>query len=653
MAKSFTEIVSQMTESIKGVREAVFGKEVREHIASGMESELDIYKQLNDAVTSAKDDAEKAESAKEEIISTIDPTLSLYGKAADAKATGDALDTERKRIDVLNEGGLNLKDEVIDTSIRAWLTEHPEATTTVQDNSLTINKMVIGTLGYITPEMFGAVGDGETDDAKAIQNTINYGASNKVNIEFGSKNYLCENSLTIPNGYTNIRGSDERRTILTFKDTDGIICEANTNGEKFFYIQNVMIKGNAGVGVKFVRMSHNVLLERCIIIGFQTGLYLEKCYINDIKNTLINNSTVYGIYMKNSTVISIYGGGINGKSGTDYYETSCYNNKLSQCDISAYQGSEVNYCVYVKNGFGSIYSFYYEGNYENNLPLLAGICFDACICCTLTGGSVTNNGRVPAIKLTNACKNIIVEDIYFNIGDNYKEGTTGILVDSTTYECIIRNCAFNGFEKSIDLKSNIRVSLENIETINANYNKIAVYNNESVHLRLFNVRNEMLPIQLLNSTTNVDVHCVSIPYGKNYGNTEERNQLKNKVNGFVFYNTQKQDVEIWSGEQWIDLNGNSASNTYSVKGLNIDVIKKGNVAIVNVVGTLSDIIGASGVTLCNSFSSVVKMENVFRCVTSGHFYRLVLEKNGDVILIPGNVLEIGDVIRCSFTYVIS
>lgn len=619
----------------------------------------------------------KAFAAWEDFKATIDPTLSIPGKAADAKATGAAvdkekerasekervlenkkadktdLDTERKRIDVLNEGGLNLKDEVIDTSIRAWLTEHPEATTTVQDYSLTINKMVIGALGYVTPEMFGAVGDGETDDTKAIQNTINYGASNKVNIEFGSKNYLCESSITIPNGHTNIRGSDERRTILTFKGTDGIICEANTNGEKFFHMQNVMIKGNAGVGVKFVRMSHNVLLERCIIIGFQTGLYLENCYINDIKNTLINSSTVYGIYMKNSTVISIYGGGINGKSGTDYYETSCFNNKLSQCDISAYQGSEVNYCVYVKNGFGSIYSFYYEGNYKNNLPLLAGICFDACICCTLTGGSVTNNGRVPAIKLTNACKDIIVEDIYFNIGDNYKEGTTGILVDSTTYECIIRNCAFNGFEKSIDLKSNIRVTLENIETINANYNKIAVYNSESVHLRLFNVRNEMLPIQLLNSTTDVDVHCVSIPYGKNYGNTEARNQLTNTVNGFIFYNTQNQSVEIWNGKQWIDLNGLSVSNTYSVKGLNIDAIKRGKVVLVNVVGTLNDTIGAFGITLCNSFSSVVKMENVFRCVTSDHFYSLSIEKSGDVILIPRNVLEIGDIIRCSFTYVSS
>lgn len=54
--------------------------------------------------------------------------------------------------------------EAVDT----WLNAHPEATTTVQDHSLTGNKLVIGTLNFVTPEMFGAVGDGVTDDSVAI-----------------------------------------------------------------------------------------------------------------------------------------------------------------------------------------------------------------------------------------------------------------------------------------------------------------------------------------------------------------------------------------------------------------------------------------------------------------------------------------------------
>lgn len=152
----------------------------------------------------------KAFAAWEDFKATIDPTLTLSGKAADAKATGAAvnklegkkadktdLDTERKRIDVLNEGGLNLKDEVIDTSIKAWLDDHPEATTTVQDNSLTINKMVIGTLGYITPEMFGAFGDGVTDDTNAIKSTFQYMKANGYTNLFLTGRYRITQKIQI------------------------------------------------------------------------------------------------------------------------------------------------------------------------------------------------------------------------------------------------------------------------------------------------------------------------------------------------------------------------------------------------------------------------------------------------------------------------
>lgn len=57
-------------------------------------------------------------------------------------------------------------------AVAAWLEAHPEATTTVQDRSLTNKKLVIGTLNFVTPEMFGAVGDGVNDDTAAIQQAV-------------------------------------------------------------------------------------------------------------------------------------------------------------------------------------------------------------------------------------------------------------------------------------------------------------------------------------------------------------------------------------------------------------------------------------------------------------------------------------------------
>lgn len=66
----------------------------------------------------------------------------------------------------------------VDDAVAAWLAAHPEATTTVEDGSLTqakfsalLKKQAIKDYG--TPEMEGAVGNGTTDDTTAFQNAIN------------------------------------------------------------------------------------------------------------------------------------------------------------------------------------------------------------------------------------------------------------------------------------------------------------------------------------------------------------------------------------------------------------------------------------------------------------------------------------------------
>lgn len=234
-------------------------------------------------ITSAEWD--KAFAAWEDFKATIDPTLTLSGKAADAKATGTAvnkekerarkserdledkkadktdLDVERKRIDTLNEGGLNLKDEVIDTSIKAWLADHPEATTTVQDGAITERKINAEFLNYIkkdyvTPEMFGAIGDGITDDTDAFKNGLGFLTNGGVFLLTPKKSYKVTDAIDVPQNVS-IQG------LIAFSDVSG--KASNVNAETVNAVttgmSTILIDGNG----QFLLHGNNTISRICVL----------------------------------------------------------------------------------------------------------------------------------------------------------------------------------------------------------------------------------------------------------------------------------------------------------------------------------------------------------------------------------------------------
>lgn len=56
---------------------------------------------------------------------------------------------------------------------------------------------------YVTPEEFGAVGDGTTDDTQAVQAAINYGAVNKIAVK-GYKKYKVTSPLTVDTNHLDL-----------------------------------------------------------------------------------------------------------------------------------------------------------------------------------------------------------------------------------------------------------------------------------------------------------------------------------------------------------------------------------------------------------------------------------------------------------------
>jgi hypothetical protein len=122
-----------------------------------------------------------------------DRTLSRRGQPADAEATRQAIAAEEARAKAEEERIEALFTQPVEEAVGEWLDEHPEATTTVQDGSLTEAKFTpalkLATVkDYVTPEMFGAVGDGVTDDTQAVQDALDSGTKC---VRFGTKTYMC------------------------------------------------------------------------------------------------------------------------------------------------------------------------------------------------------------------------------------------------------------------------------------------------------------------------------------------------------------------------------------------------------------------------------------------------------------------------------
>lgn len=88
------------------------------------------------------------------------------------------------------------------SAIEEWFDAHPEATTTVQDASLTEDKfsgeLKLQTLNnYITPGMIGAVCDGITDDNEKLQEAINKASAEGKYVRI-DEDIAIANTVTLP-----------------------------------------------------------------------------------------------------------------------------------------------------------------------------------------------------------------------------------------------------------------------------------------------------------------------------------------------------------------------------------------------------------------------------------------------------------------------
>jgi hypothetical protein len=104
-------------------------------------------------------------------------------------------------------------DEQTSNAVESWLNEHPEATTTVQDGAITESKINTDFLPYVkndyfTPQMFGAKGDGVTDDTESLKEALKHKC-----VFIPSGTYIISSMLEVKG---HVFGSDETASILKF-----------------------------------------------------------------------------------------------------------------------------------------------------------------------------------------------------------------------------------------------------------------------------------------------------------------------------------------------------------------------------------------------------------------------------------------------------
>lgn len=290
----------------------------------------------------------------------------------------------KEDLDKLNEGGLIIKDEVIAKDVNNWLDEHPEATTTVQDGAITETKIAAKFLpyisnSYITPQMFGAKGDGISDDTDNIKATITYARDKKSVIVFPAGNYGISEPLDVN---FDIKIIGENAFIIPLKDMThfmGINTTEKTNsgyifglgfsagdtfsvttGIKISYVANFRLHGlkifNTTVGIDYIK-GYELLVDSCLI---RTSIPSEDSIGMDIKtsdshfsNIIIINYHV-GIYdeyggnfydkihawiantaiVKNSIYFRANGSAYISQCFNDTYETAFYINGKNNVIVS-------------------------------------------------------------------------------------------------------------------------------------------------------------------------------------------------------------------------------------------------------------------------------------------------------------------------------
>lgn len=314
-------------------------------------------------------------------------------------------------------------DEQVQEAVDDYLDAHPEQTTTVVDGSLTEAKFTAQTIvdfkNYVvTPQMYGAKGNGIADDTESVQTALN--AHKKVYFPQGT--YKITAPLVITAGQT-IEGDSKYHATIWAYGCDCIQMTAGDPGERG-HIYNIHLRGDYTAdskGIKLAGMAPGWTIDNVWIDGFDYGIYGFN--VGHVNNIYISNCIITG-QPNNRTAMTagIYMPGSNGGQTNAITIRDCEINQFESGIVITGTAISILQCTIQSfdNGIVIDSSIGYStgANYYNTLGCTINGCYfeafnKSAIYCN-TRNAVNNgfSGGPNGLQITN---NYIYKD---NSGDN-------------------------------------------------------------------------------------------------------------------------------------------------------------------------------------------------------------------------------------------
>lgn len=287
-------------------------------------------------------------------------------------------------------------------AVSKWLDEHPEATTTVQDNSLVEDKFTEElrkkTLkDYVTPQMFGAVGDGKTDDTNALN--LCFASGKPVHLV---SNYRTTNTLNL---YNELIGNNF--IIFAEHDNDIIVLHDRARIEDLQI--NTTTTKKAVIIRDGVRRLQNIMNKVTLYSSTRTGtgIYIE-----------MNDNSYFAYNNMNDIIIFNFGIGIHLNAvGTGFIQCNNFNNVVNSAkQFILEEGNETN---------GNLYNISCEGSDDNVRSVTKGIIKSFIIDCFSQTFEIKDRGGFEGFTDTLGVKlNPKTPKVYFN---GFMQGNGGYI----------------------------------------------------------------------------------------------------------------------------------------------------------------------------------------------------------------------------------